>query len=132
MLNEAQQHLDYVKGEREYYAKVQDECKKVVKQVQEESSTCTTLNSLPSSATIHYSFDFAQQIQYPSDPFQPGPIYFLSPRKCSIFGICCEGIPLQRNYLIDEAVDCGKGGNSICSMIHHFFELHGLHEKMYT
>ena len=61
-------------------------------------------------ATIHYSFDMAQQVlltcqfdhvksvlqvHYPLDPFQPGPIYFLTPRKCAIFGICCEGMPRQ-------------------------------------
>ena len=56
-------------------------------------------------------------------------MYFLAPRKCSIFGVCCEGIPLQYNYLIDEAVDCGKGGNSVCSMLHHFFNTHSLGEK---
>lgn len=27
----------------------------------------------------HYSFDYAQQVHYPSDPMQPGPIYFLTP-----------------------------------------------------
>ena len=35
------------------------------------------------------------QVHYPSDPQQPGPIYFLTPRKCAIFGICCDGIPRQ-------------------------------------
>ena len=24
----------------------------------------------------HYCFDFAQQVHFPSDPLQPGPIYF--------------------------------------------------------
>ena len=33
------------------------------------------------------------------------------------------------NYLIDEAVDMGKGSNAIVSMLHHFFEHHGLGEK---
>ena len=36
-----------------------------------------------------------KQVHYPSDPMQPGPIYFLTPRKCAIFGICCESIPRQ-------------------------------------
>ena len=61
--------------------------------------------------TMHYSFDMAQQVyvnnvllyiislynqvHYPSDPFQPGPIYFLTPRKCGIFGVCCEAVPRQ-------------------------------------
>ena len=83
--------------------------------------------SLPS--VVHYSFDMAQQVHYPSDPLQPGPIYFLTPRKCGIFGVCCEAIPRQINYLIDEASDTGKGANTIVSLLHHFFEQHGLGER---
>ncbi len=79
-------------------------------------------------AEAHYSFDIAQQVHYPYDPFQPGLIYFLTPRKCPIFGVCCEGIPRQVNYLIDEASGTGKGANSIVSMLHHFFGEHGLGE----
>ena len=77
---------------------------------------------------VHYSFDMAQQVHYPSDPLQPGPIYFLTPRKCAIFGVCCEAIPRQINYLIDEASNTGKGPNSIVSMLHHFFKEYGLGE----
>ena len=84
---------------------------------------------------LHLSFDFVQQVKtyytslsiithlqvhYPSNPLQPGPIYFLTPRKCGIFGVCCEGIPLQLNYLIDESVDCGKGANTVVSLLHDF------------
>ena len=43
--------------------------------------------------------------------------------------MCCESIPLQINYLIDEAVDVGKGANTVVSMLHHFFETHGLGEQ---
>ena len=84
-------------------------------------------NTTPISA--HYSFDMAQQVFYPNDPLQPGPMYFLTPRKCAIFGVCCEAIPRQVNYLIDEAVDMGKGSNAIVSMLHHFFVHHGLGEE---
>ena len=35
------------------------------------------------------------QVHYPSDPLQPGPVYFLTPRKCAIFGVACEGLPRQ-------------------------------------
>ena len=84
-------------------------------------------NTTPISA--HYSFDMAQQVFYPNDPLQPGPMYFLTPRKCAIFGVCCESLPRQVNYLIDEAVDMGKGSNAIVSMLHHFFAHHGLGEK---
>ena len=83
--------------------------------------------SIPVAA--HYSFDMAQHVFYPNDPLQPGPMYFLTPRKCAIFGVCCESIPRQINYLIDEAVDMGKGSNAIISMLHHFFAHHGLGEE---
>ncbi|XP_013394668.2 LOW QUALITY PROTEIN: uncharacterized protein LOC106162085 [Lingula anatina] len=78
---------------------------------------------------MHYSFDFAQQLHYPSNAAQPGPIYFLTPRKCAIFGICCEALPQQVNYLIDESVNCSKGSNAVISFLHHFFETFGLGEK---
>ena len=79
---------------------------------------CTGLTTLFNSLQVHY----------PSDPLQPGPMYFLVPRKCSIFGVHCEGIPRQVNYLNDESGDCGKGANAVVSQLHHFFETHGLGE----
>ena len=91
---------------------------------------------------------YNRQVHYPSNPQQPGPIYFLTPRKCAIFGVCCEAIPRQvrfnskhqkykciienflmyMNYLIDETVNCGKGANSVISMLHHFLCTHNLGE----
>ena len=68
------------------------------------------------------------QVHYPANPLQPGPLYFLTPRKCSIFGVCSEAVPRQVNYLKDEAVDVGKGANTVISMLHHFFEKHSLGE----
>ena len=50
-----------------------------------ESRPCTL------SGSVHYSFDYAQQVHLPSNPLQPGPIYLLAPRKVGIFGVCCEG-----------------------------------------
>ncbi|XP_047246940.1 uncharacterized protein LOC124883730 isoform X2 [Girardinichthys multiradiatus] len=44
---------------------------------------------------MHYSFDFAQQMHFPSNPLQPGPMYFLTPRKCGLFGVSCEGLQKQ-------------------------------------
>lgn len=52
--------------------------------------------------TMHYSYDYAQQLHYPSHPLQPCPIYLKMPRKCSLFGVCYEGISRQVNFLIDE------------------------------
>ena len=76
----------------------------------------------PASNAIsaHYSFDFAQQVHYPSNPLQPGPIYFLTPRKAAIFGVCCEAIPRQVNFIIDGASDTGKGVNTVVSMLDFF------------
>ena len=78
--------------------------------------------------TVHYSYDYAQQLHYPADPYQPGPIYFKTPRKCGLFGVCCEAIPRQVNFLIDENVQTGKGANSTISYVHYFFEHHALGE----
>ena len=57
---------------------------------------------------------------------EPGPIYFLTPRKCGIFGVCCAALPQQVNFLINEAFDTGKGANAVISMLHYYLENHGL------
>ena len=77
---------------------------------------------------MHYSFDLAQQVLYPHNPLQPGPMYFKTARKCAIFGVCCEGIPCQINYLIDEDSDTGKDANTVASLVHHFLAYHSLEE----
>ena len=53
---------------------------------------------------------------------------FKTPRKCSIFGVCCEAIPRQVNFLVDESVLTGKGANSTISLVHYFFQNFGLGE----
>ncbi|XP_033107569.1 uncharacterized protein LOC117109344, partial [Anneissia japonica] len=40
------------------------------------------------------------------------PVYFLTARKCGIFGVHCEGLSQQVNFLVDEGMDHGKGPNS--------------------
>ena len=64
------------------------------------------------------SFNYAQQVYYPSDPLQPGPIYFLTPRKCTFIGVNCEALLQQIKFLTDEAGDCGKGVNAVVSRLH--------------
>ena len=44
------------------------------------------------------------------------------------FGICCESLPCQINYLIDESVATGKGANAPISYVHDFLENHGAGE----
>ena len=55
-------------------------------------------------------------------------MYFLVPRKCAIFGIGCEPIPQQVNYLIDEGMMISKGSNAVVSYFHHFFGNYSLGE----
>ena len=121
-----QQHLLLASKERSLYRSVCNDAKQEPRKVftiNDEFSPPPPFSSLQpcsNQMTRHYSFDMAQQVHYPSDPLQPGPIYFLTPRKCALFGVCCEAIPQHINYLIDEAMDVGKGSNAIVSMLHHF------------
>ena len=132
---DAQEHLAIVRKERALYKSICKDCKESVRAhfVSEDtflppaSGSCIPLNC--HNIKVHYSFDYAQQVHYPSDPLQPGPIYFLTPRKCTIFGVNCEAIPRQVNFLTDEAGECGKGANAVVSRLHYFFDHHGLGEK---
>ena len=76
-----------------------------------------------------YSFAFAQQIHYLANPKQPGPIYFKTPRKCGVFGVMAEALPQMALFLLDEAVETGKGDNTVISFIDFFFTNMGLKES---
>ena len=123
-----QEHLNRVHAERELYRRACHEAKSNFETLEAEIDLDERHEVCSRNTTIHYSFDFAQQIHIPSNPMQPGPIYFKTPRKCGIFGVMCEAIPRQVNYLIDEASDVGKGANTTISYLHHYFEIHGLGE----
>ena len=81
--------------------------------------------------SVHYTFDFAQMVTPPHMARQPGPLYFQTPRKVQLFGVCSEGIPKQVNYLLDEADTIGPNGtksygaNTVASLLHDFFSRHG-------
>lgn len=99
-------HLELVKHEREYY-------KNTIK------ITKASLDNPQEKSSVHYSFDMAQQVHIPSNPLQPGPIYFLVPFKVGIFGVMCETSNKQVNYLIPESVSSTKGSNLITSLFHY-------------
>ena len=130
----AEEHLRLVQMERSFYRSTCDQCRDSIVRFFSsgtEFQPPSLSSRIPENSVAvqaHYSFDYAQQIHYPSNPMQPGPIYFLTPRKCSIFGVNCEGIPRQVNFLCDEAGSCGKGANTVISQLHYFFENHGLGE----
>ena len=122
-----QDHLRKARREREIYNSAIDASKALLKGHPRISLLSP---NLPCSlkGTVHYSYDYAQQVHYPTNPQQPGPIYFKTPRKCGIFGICCESLPRQINYFIDESVPTGKGANATISYVHDFLENHGTGE----
>ena len=135
-LKAAEEDLRIVQLERSFYRSTCDDCRR---EVRAHFSSNGSFHPPPLSAKIpansnnikvHYSFDYARQVHFPSDALQPGPIYFLTPRKCTVFGINCKSIPRQVNVLTDEAGECGKGANNVISRLHYFFEMHGLGEKV--
>ncbi|KAK7579882.1 hypothetical protein V9T40_000511 [Parthenolecanium corni] len=71
----------------------------------------------------------AQNVSIPSNPLQPGPLYFLCPFKVAIFGVMNDTAKIQHNFLIPEDRDAGKGANAIISMIHFFLENFSLGEE---
>ncbi|RUS90967.1 hypothetical protein EGW08_001271 [Elysia chlorotica] len=123
-LRELEHHQAMVKQERQHYI---DICKTVASQLPADRQLGSH-DHCSFQGSNHLSFDFAQQVHYPHNPLQPGPIYFKTPRKCGIFGVNSEGHKRQINYLIDEAHSCGKGANVVISLLHDFLENHSLGE----
>ncbi|KAI2645389.1 Sulfide:quinone oxidoreductase, mitochondrial [Labeo rohita] len=105
-----EKHLLTVQTERSLYNYMVTEAKKVCA----ENNIKDLSSNQPCSCniTMHYSFDYAQQVHLPSNSLQPGPIYFLVPRKYGLFGVRCGGLPRQVNFLVDEAHLISKGSNA--------------------
>lgn len=129
LYNKAINHLNYAKQERLYYKAHSKIAVSDYKQIQLELKKENSLIK-PNSKRIlmSYSWDFAQQLQYPFEDQQVGPIYFKTPRRAQLFGVCCEGSGRQANYLIDEADFLEKNANTVISLLDHFFLNHGLGE----
>lgn len=123
-----QEHLNCIQREREFYRNTCIESKNNFERLEDTIELDEQHGPCSIDTDIHYSFDFAQQIHIPSNPMQPGPIYLKTPRKCGIFGVMCEAVPQQVNYLIDEASDVGKGANTTISYVHRYFQNHGIGE----
>ncbi|KAJ8312690.1 hypothetical protein KUTeg_010063 [Tegillarca granosa] len=85
---------------------------------------------------VHYTFDFAQSFLLPSHCRQEGGLYFRSPYKAHMFGICNDGRSIQTNYIYGEDQCVGVDGkfshsaNSVISMLHHFFQTFGEGERI--
>jgi len=130
VVRKQESHLLDAERERSVYKSVCEESKRNLAPKLINLDFNTTRPSCSFKGKMHYSFDYAQQVHLPSNPMQPGPIYFKVPRKVGIFGVCCEAVPRQVNFLIDEAGDTGKGANASISYLHYFFENHGIGEQI--
>ena len=71
-----QEHLNCVQKECEFYKKVCEEDKINFQVMEDELELDERHEACSLDMTMHYSFDFAQQVHVPSNPMQPGPIYF--------------------------------------------------------
>ncbi|KAK2562754.1 hypothetical protein P5673_014472 [Acropora cervicornis] len=111
-----EEHLARENGERSFYKSTIKALKPTVQQVLEANHGVVPRNNPSCSlqGRMNYSYDYAQQVHYPSNPLQPGPIYFKTLRKCSIFGVCCEAILRQVNFLVEEAVLTGVNVSQLC------------------
>ncbi len=76
-LNSFMDHLQKAKTQREYYR-----------------NFCTEKHENVNVV----SFDFAQNVNYPVSPQQPGSAYFKACRKCSVFGITNEILKKQVTF----------------------------------
>uniref|UniRef100_A0A1X7TS77 Uncharacterized protein n=1 Tax=Amphimedon queenslandica TaxID=400682 RepID=A0A1X7TS77_AMPQE len=112
--------------ERDYFREVLKRTKDAIKKL--DLTSLSPVNQV--EVKLHYSFDYAQQVHYPIDPLQPGPIYFLTPRKCGLFGVCCEAFPKQVTYLVDKAMNTGKGQVLLSAMSITTLKNHGVNASM--
>ena len=127
IVKQQEEHLLNAERERSFYKSACNESKDALRPYVNDLDFTETRQPCSFDGKVHYSFDYAQQVHLPSNPMQPGPIFFKTPRKVGKFGMCCEAIPRQVNFLI-EATAVGKGANATISYIHDFFEKHGLGE----
>lgn len=97
-------HLNDAKNQREFYNLYRDKSKE------------KNLSSL-----LVLSFDYAQNVSYPSSPQQVGSSFFKANRKCGLFGINNEATHIQTNITIDEEDITGKGANAVISMLDYYF-----------
>jgi hypothetical protein len=128
LYQKALDHLNHVKKERLYYKAHSKES--IVDYNKVKTIVIDDIKVTANSRDImmSYSWDFAQQLQYPFEDQQVGPIYFKTPRRAQLFGVACEGSGCQVNYLVDESDFLEKNANTVISLLDHFFSNYALGE----
>ena len=71
------QHLRLAAGEREFYKNCCKQSKENIRQYLQEIDFSFGRAPCSYNGTVHDSYDYAQQLHYPSGPNQPGPHFFI-------------------------------------------------------
>ncbi|CAB4383124.1 unnamed protein product [Rhizophagus irregularis] len=110
-VKEWHEHITWANQERDYYKKCIENSREQLSKINKE---LIIRPGNPNSLEFenHISWDFAEGVHLPYSSQQEGSIYFKSPWKVSIFGICEEAFPQQKNYLIQENENVGKAGHT--------------------
>lgn len=127
-------HIHDAQQEREYYYA---RCKAASRELAAHPAVQGPVPPMSQNLIdVHYTFDFAQSFLLPSHCRQEGGLYFRSPYKAHMFGICNDGRSIQTNYIYGEDQCVGVDGNfshsanSVISMLHHFFQTFGEGERI--
>lgn len=128
-------HLNRAKQERDYY-------NANIKHAVEDGKLNPNINKpqilfKTFDGSAHITYDWAQNVLVPYSPQQIGSLFFKSPRKVHLFGVCNTGnFPHteQTNYIIDEGEmpndgKQGKGVNCTLSLVLHAIQKYNRGEK---
>ncbi|RUO96303.1 hypothetical protein BC936DRAFT_142229 [Jimgerdemannia flammicorona] len=119
------EHIQYAKDERIQY-------KSDILIVKQSIQALGSLNNIAPNTTanttnliLHFSFDYAQYVQIPHLVQQEVNIYFKTPIKVQVFGVCNDAIPQQVIFLNEEKYFVGKGSDAVISQIHFYLANYG-------
>lgn len=80
---------------------------KVLKETKEQM-LANVRNENNFDATIHLSFDFVQQVHFPLDPQQPGPIILTAPQKSVHLELTASRSDSKSTALLMRPIHMGK------------------------
>jgi len=79
-----QDHLDCAQRGREFYRNTCSVAATTFRCIEAKTNFNESREACLFDGTMHYAFDYAQQVHIPSNAMQPGPIYFKTPGKCAL------------------------------------------------
>ena len=98
-MQKALEHIKQAEREQVFFNTINDECRSAVRSAYRQNEAFhpppphSRATPITGPRKAHYSFDYAQQVHYPSNPMQPGPIYFLTPRSVPCLGYVARQFP---------------------------------------